>query len=208
MSRQSSSCINLQVRHSDCGYFSLYCFSSSSFIATIISIWDHTTQKNSMSPPKLAANTPILNILHPVSVGVHKFLMDDFISFSTTAFQCRLCKRFHFTHHCKLNLGSGCIRISFTITNLVCVIFNFTMAPASSSSGIIFFLASKTCPRQLKFVLPPKSAIVIHNINYLEPMFLIQAGNRSYHVGVTFQSACTKIHRYIIVNNNWNAAIN
>ena len=53
-------------------------------------------RRNTMSPPKLTRNTPVLDILHPVIINLIKSFGDKLYLAVANCFNSRLCEGFHF----------------------------------------------------------------------------------------------------------------
>ena len=80
--------------------------------------------RDSVSPPKLTGNTPILDVLHPMEVNLFKSFGDEFCVALAYNINCRLCKRSHFYKPLLWNHRLNCCVTTVASADIVSKLFN------------------------------------------------------------------------------------
>ena len=157
---------------------------------------------NSMSPPELTGNTPVLDVFHPVIINLVKAFRDKFGFTAFHRFNGGLCKRLHLHKPLFGNTGLYCGRAAVAFADVVVVILYLYQVAA------LFQVGDNRFSRFIPFHAGILSAVIGHvgvighHVDYRQIMAqanlkVIRVMRRGdlYHAGSEF-------HINIIVGDN------
>ena len=160
-----------------------------------------------MSPPKLAADTPVFDIFQPVFVGVLVFGRIEFQFIIHYRRQCHVCKMLHLQEPLHGQFRFDGYIGTFRETYLISI--SFYLFQQSGSLQVLFnlFTYIKTVHTYIQSGSFAQCSVIIEDINAGQVIFF--AKHIVIHImgGCYFQTSCTKFNVYVVVFDNRNDTV-
>ena len=158
--------------------------------------------RNTVSPPQLPADTPVLQVFHPVAIGVFVFFRVKFDRVIFHVIQRRFCQFAHLEKPLHRQFGFDGHIGTFRVAHFIGVCFDFFHQPGLFQVFFYLFAHIKAVHSGIHGAVFVECAIGIENIDGRQVVFFSQ------HVVVYivrwchFQATRTEFHIHIFVLND------
>ena len=160
-----------------------------------------------MSPPQLTADTPVFDILHPVTISILILSRIELQLIIHYRWQSHIGKMLHFKEPLHRKFRFNSYIGTFRETYFIGISFHFFQQTCCSQIFFNLFANIEAVHTHIHTSSFTDSSIIVEDINARQIVFLTQ------HIVVHIvsrcylQTSCTELNIYIVVFNNWNHTV-
>ena len=163
--------------------------------------------RNTVSPPQLTADTPVLDVFHPVTVGILIFRRIEFQFIIHYRRQRHICKMLHFEEPLHRQFRFDHHVRAFRISYLICISLCLFQQTGSFEVFLNLLTNIETVHTDIHTGSFTQCTVVVENVNagqivLFTQHIVIHVMSRSH-----FKTTCTELNVYIIVFDNRNHTV-